>query len=82
MHVSFFLLYWIIAIISGATAIGFTIAALTREREVAELIINGSSYRKVGEKLNISLSTVQSRIVRLYQKTGVNSKVGLIRMYI
>jgi len=32
MDVSFFLLYWIIAIISGATAIGFTIAALTRER--------------------------------------------------
>jgi DNA-binding CsgD family transcriptional regulator len=53
----------------------------SREQEVAELLINGCSYRCIGERLNISLSTVQSHIVKIYQKADVNDKVGLIKVF-
>ncbi|MCD6123498.1 MAG: helix-turn-helix transcriptional regulator [Spirochaetales bacterium] len=51
-----------------------------REWEVAELLSRGFTYRNIGKRLNISLSTVQSHVVQIYQKTDVTSKAGLTRL--
>lgn len=51
-----------------------------RERDVMELLIIGDSYKTIGEKLSISLSTVKSHISNLYQKTNTSNKVELITL--
>lgn len=50
-----------------------------RESEIAVEILNGLSYKGVSEKLNISLSTVQTHITKIYKKLNVNSKIELQR---
>lgn len=51
-----------------------------REIEIACLLAQGHSYKKVAEMLVISLSTVQSHTRNLYRKCGVNARQGLIDM--
>jgi DNA-binding CsgD family transcriptional regulator len=48
-----------------------------REAEVAGLLAEGLSYREVGERLFVSLSTIQSHVVSIYAKLGVSNKVEL-----
>jgi DNA-binding CsgD family transcriptional regulator len=48
-----------------------------RETEVAGLLAEGLSYREVGERLFVSLSTIQSHVVSIYAKLGVSNKVEL-----
>jgi len=52
-----------------------------REAEVACLLLLGLSYKEIGEKLFISLPTVQTHVSRIYQKAGVNSKMELLRLF-
>lgn len=45
-----------------------------RENEILQELINGLSYKKISDKLFISLDTVRSHIKNIYQKLHVNSK--------
>jgi DNA-binding CsgD family transcriptional regulator len=51
-----------------------------REREIALLLAEGLSYKEIGARLFLSLSTVQTHVTRIYGKTGVNSKTELSRL--
>lgn len=45
-----------------------------REREVAELILTGLTYRQIGERLFISAKTVEHHVARMRQRLGVTSR--------
>ncbi len=51
-----------------------------REAEIAPLIVECLSYQEIADKLFISVSTVRSHIVHLYQKTNTNSRLELSRL--
>jgi DNA-binding CsgD family transcriptional regulator len=51
-----------------------------REAEVAGLLLEGLSYREIGDRLFISLSTVKTHVERIYRKTGARNKMELARM--
>ncbi|MFA6506698.1 MAG: helix-turn-helix transcriptional regulator [Treponemataceae bacterium] len=51
-----------------------------REREVAELLFNGGSYKEIAYALNISMATVKTHVVNIYEKTKVKNKAELIRL--
>ena len=50
-----------------------------REIEIAELLIDGLSYKAIADHLNISLSTVKTHIMRIYRKTGSANKIELLK---
>lgn len=52
-----------------------------REREIAELVANGSSNKQVAAALFVSEKTVESHLSRVYDKVGVRSRVELAREY-
>lgn len=45
-----------------------------REREVAELILQGKSNKEIEDVLCISIHTVKNHVSRLYEKLGVHSR--------
>jgi DNA-binding CsgD family transcriptional regulator len=49
-----------------------------RECEIISLVIQGHSYKQIGDKLFISSRTVKNHIYNIYQKTGVANKVQLM----
>lgn len=49
-----------------------------RESEVLLLLIEGESYKSIGERLHISISTVKTHINSLYKKTSTANKIELI----
>src|SRR5262245_17413561 len=60
-----------------------TLAALTaRERQVALLVVDGSSDRQVAERLNLSPHTVSQYVKRIYRKLDVSSRVALTRLLV
>lgn len=52
-----------------------------REIEVARLLLDGSSYDQIAEKLYISKNTVKRHAHNIYQKLEVGNKVQLISKY-
>ncbi len=50
-----------------------------REIEIVELIRQGFKYKAIGEQLFISERTVTTHVQNIFEKTGVSSKVELIR---
>lgn len=54
----------------GGAASGLT----RRERAILELISRGGSFSKVAEALNLSVSTVQTHVKRIYGKLSVHSR--------
>lgn len=49
-----------------------------RERDVAELIAKGHSYKEIGLSLGITLHTVRRHGERIFRKFGVHTKARLI----
>lgn len=45
-----------------------------REREVLGLLAEGYRYEQIAMRLEISLGTVRTYVVRMYRKLGVNTK--------
>jgi len=45
-----------------------------REREVAELVLTGLTYRQIGEKLFISAKTVEHHMARIRRRLGAQSR--------
>ena len=58
-----------------AAAIGLS----PREREVFLLLLNGLNSQQIAQELYISQGTVKSHTHNIYQKAGVNDRIGLIR---
>lgn len=51
-----------------------------REREIIALIVKGYSNLEIAEALFISLSTVKSHVYSIFQKTGVKSRIQLLKL--
>ena len=49
-----------------------------REREVAELMVTGLTYKQIGERLFISAKTVEHHVARMRQRLGSTSRPELI----
>ena len=45
-----------------------------REMEILAGLVNGATYKKLGEDLGISIDTVRSHIKKLYEKMSVHSR--------
>lgn len=56
-----------------------TIRLSPREMEVLQLILNENTSREIAEKLFISKQTVDTHRQHIYEKTGTNTLVGLIK---
>jgi DNA-binding NarL/FixJ family response regulator len=49
-----------------------------REAEVVRLVAEGLTNREIAGKLQLSEHTVKNYIFRIFDKTGVSSRVGLV----
>lgn len=49
------------------------------EWQVVELVSRGLRNRDIARQLSYSLRTVETYITRVYQKTGINSRIGLVQ---
>lgn len=49
-----------------------------RERQLAELVLEGASAREISKKLSISLPTVKTHIRNILRKAGVKTRLQLI----
>ncbi|WP_024875523.1 helix-turn-helix transcriptional regulator [Saccharomonospora piscinae] len=49
-----------------------------RERQVAELVVSGMTYRQVGDRLFISAKTVEHHMARMRQRLGATSRADLL----
>src|SRR5882724_4594787 len=49
-----------------------------RESEVTYLVTEGLSNREIALKLDLSEHTVKNYLFRIFDKTGVSSRVGLV----
>lgn len=49
-----------------------------REREVAELVVGGLTYKQVGDRLFISAKTVEHHMARIRQRLGCGSRAELL----
>lgn len=52
-----------------------------RHKEIIDFIIQGHSYKDIGEKIHISHNTVKTHVKRIYELLRINSKAGLLRKY-
>ncbi len=48
-----------------------------RESEVAQLLVQGRSYKEIADNLSITLETVRWHIKNIYPKVGVHSRSEL-----
>jgi DNA-binding CsgD family transcriptional regulator len=51
-----------------------------REREIALLAADGHTNREIGERLFVSVRTVENHLQRAYEKLGVTSRAELAAM--
>jgi len=59
------------------------LALLTpKERQIAELVVEGNSSPKIAEALDISVRTVENHRARLMEKLHVESTIGLVRLFL
>ncbi len=52
----------------------------TREMEILKLLVQGSDYKAIAEKLFISPNTVRKHIANIYTKLQVSSKIQLVNL--
>ena len=63
---------------AGALAAAGDAARLSdREREVAELVLAGKTYRQIGDQLFIAAKTVEHHVARIRQRLGATSRSDL-----
>jgi len=59
------------------------LALLTpKERQIAELVVEGKSSPKIAEVLDISVRTVENHRARLMEKLHVESTIELVKMFL
>ena len=49
-----------------------------RETEVAKLVVAGLSNREVGQELHLTEQNVGNRLLKIYEKLGISSRVELV----
>ena len=49
-----------------------------KEKEVAEMILEGSTYSEIAEKLSITVRTVKSHSLSIFEKCGVKNRLDFI----
>jgi DNA-binding CsgD family transcriptional regulator len=49
-----------------------------RERDVAQLVLEGKSNKQIASSLGISIRTVEFHLKNIYEKSGVSSRVELV----
>ena len=49
-----------------------------REVSVLSLVAQGASNREVGEELHISVATVKTHLVHIYEKLGVDNRTAAV----
>lgn len=52
-----------------------------RETEIANTILEGLSYKMIGDKFGISIDTVRAHIKNIYKKLSINSKSQLFNIF-
>lgn len=52
----------------------------SRQKQIAQLLVQGLSYKAIAEHLGIALDTVRQHIKRIYNRLQINSKAELINM--
>lgn len=52
-----------------------------REVDVANAILEGLSYKMIGDKFGISLDTVRAHVKNIYKKLSINSKSQLFNIF-
>jgi DNA-binding CsgD family transcriptional regulator len=57
---------------------GYNLSA--REEEITRFLLSGLSYKKIGESLYISVSTVKTHIANIYRKTNTKNKIELYNL--
>ncbi|MFI6662328.1 AAA family ATPase [Streptomyces sp. NPDC050523] len=50
------------------------------ERQVAALVMEGSTNREIAARLFISVKTVEATLTRVYRKLGIRSRVDIVRL--
>lgn len=50
-----------------------------REKEVALVLLQKSSYKEIAGEMNISPATVKSHVINIYQKAGVSSREDFLK---
>ncbi|MEV6429025.1 LuxR C-terminal-related transcriptional regulator [Nocardia sp. NPDC051463] len=64
----------------AASAPAATAILSEREREVAELVLLGLTYREIGARLYISAKTVEHHVARIRRRIGARSRSELLSM--
>lgn len=59
---------------------GGVLTLTERERQVAELVLAGRTYKQVGEALYLSPKTVEHHVARIRRRAGASSRSELIEM--
>jgi DNA-binding NarL/FixJ family response regulator len=54
----------------------------TREREVLDLLANGSMYKEIAARLGLSLDTVRTHLRKIYEKLHVHSRTEAVVKYL
>ncbi|HRX15164.1 MAG TPA: LuxR C-terminal-related transcriptional regulator [Spirochaetota bacterium] len=66
-------------LIEGLTLFHEVYNLTKREMEVAACLLNGMTAPQISKKYGTAINTIKSQMSSLYSKTGVNSKIELIR---
>ena len=53
----------------------------SRQKQIADALVEGLSYKMVADKLLISTETVRDHIKKIYRKLEINSRTELLRLH-
>jgi DNA-binding CsgD family transcriptional regulator len=53
-----------------------------REREILQLVVEGHTSARIGQRLNLSPKTVDTYRSRMMQKLGIDDVTGLVKFAI
>lgn len=67
------------ALKSGKVKLRDAVRMTKRERDVIELLADGSSNKEIGQKLNVSIFTIKSHIHNIMEKLALHSRLEVAR---
>ncbi|MGJ8656577.1 MAG: response regulator [Akkermansiaceae bacterium] len=57
------------------------VALTPREQEVLDLLIEGKSYKLIGDELHVSIDTVRSHVRKVYSKLHIHSRAEIMQKF-